>query len=92
MGKWDKLNKELDDVLARLTDEDWDKWYANQRQNQLSRREVENKSRLWEAVQHYCNEAHNAVVYRWDQNLPFNQKITAPNSLEPFFLLNSHYE
>lgn len=28
MGKWEKLNKRLDDVLGSLTQEDWVKWDA----------------------------------------------------------------
>jgi len=53
MKKWDKLNKELDDLLINMSDEDWDKW-------QLKRKQI-SKSEVKEWT-HYCKcEIHRPM-------------------------------
>jgi hypothetical protein len=36
-AKWDKLNKEFDDVIDNMTDEQWHYWRNNQAKNQALR-------------------------------------------------------
>ncbi|MCF8451339.1 MAG: hypothetical protein K9G49_15810 [Taibaiella sp.] len=45
MKKWDKLNGKLDEVLNRLTKEDWEKWDAGRRGgDEIRRHEILEKS------------------------------------------------
>ena len=47
MANWDKLNKEFDECLANLTDEEFQKWYDERLTNRKKRRfEMKHKAKM----------------------------------------------
>jgi preprotein translocase subunit SecB len=81
MGKWDKLNSELDGVLAKLTDADWEKWLSNQEKNEIERREAEKASLFRDGAGGYFTEPRRAVFkYKQELFIETNETSDSPGS------------
>lgn len=48
MANWEKLNKEFDQVMNNMTDQDWINWQNNRLVNKQKRQaDLQNRTALW---------------------------------------------
>ena len=69
MANWEKLNKEFDDLIDNLSDEEWNTWYENREEKRTVRRQ---KMLLEAQIQEVKNKRNGVMKYFKN----FNQEIT----------------